>query len=356
MLRELFRTILDCASGYAAKGGPMMERRDEALKAARTILESWLAEDVLGTPFETLRLNVQFGGRQADYGPVPWIRIYSPIHSPRTTEGVYLVFLFGAEGRRVYLSLNQGTSEWRGNKMRPISNPSVICAEAMASRLELDANPLFHSISKTGAVDLEIAEVKVGSEARKRVRNYELANIVAIPYESSFVPDDASLRNDIAKMLPLLAQLYGVDAPPTWGPRKLPPQDKRQGRIGKAARDAIERYAVALATEYYESRKWAVEDVGKYRSYDLHCTRDGEELHVECKGTTGLGEEVVLTRGEVNHCRNFSHCALVVVSEIEVDEADPSCPRTSGGVVRVLEPWNIEEERLTPMQFFYRVQ
>jgi hypothetical protein len=355
MIRALFQTVLDCAAGYSAKGGDMMDRREEALKAAKKVIETWLAEDIVGTPFEATKLDVQFGGRQAQYGPVPWIRIYSHSHSPRTTEGFYLVWLFGATGQSAYLSLNQGTSEWRGNKMRPVSDSSTLSAEAMTARWRLSSIGAFYAIRGTSIVDLRADAVKVGSESRKRVRNYELANIVAIPYGSSALPLDDDLRNDIRMMLPLLAELYRVDFGPTQAVGPSASQGKGQGRLDQATRVAIERHAVELATKHYESLNWAVEDVGKFRSYDLHCVRDGEELHVECKGTTESGQEVFLTRGEVNHCRSYPACSLIVVSQIEIDKSDPANPRALGGVVRILDPWAIEDDCLTPIQYAYRL-
>ncbi|QXN94554.1 DUF3578 domain-containing protein [Nocardia iowensis] len=36
-----------------------------------------------------------------------WVRIFSRTHSPKTTEGYYLVYLFSGDGAEVYLSLTR---------------------------------------------------------------------------------------------------------------------------------------------------------------------------------------------------------------------------------------------------------
>ena len=89
-------------------------------------IEQWLPDD-FQVGYETTPLKVSTGGRRGGVGPVPWVRIFSPSYSPRPTEGFYVVYLFAGDGSRVYLSLNQGTSESRpGRGMRPIKDSSVV--------------------------------------------------------------------------------------------------------------------------------------------------------------------------------------------------------------------------------------
>ncbi|MFJ5729874.1 MrcB family domain-containing protein [Streptomyces paradoxus] len=45
---------------------------------------------------------------------IPWVRVFVREQSPSSTTGWYVVYLFSATGRRVYLSLNQGTTIWTG--------------------------------------------------------------------------------------------------------------------------------------------------------------------------------------------------------------------------------------------------
>jgi hypothetical protein len=85
--------------------------------------------------------------------------------------------------------------------------------------------------------------------------------------------------------------------------------------LSKAERDAVEKRAMALAAEYFVSCNWDARDVSKNHSFDFECTRGREILRVEVKGTTSSGEEIVLTKNEVELARQPGY-ALFVVAEI----------------------------------------
>jgi hypothetical protein len=71
------------------------------------------------------------------------------------------------------------------------------------------------------------------------------------------------------------------------------------------------------AIRYYEAEGWRVADVGAVESFDLRCERDGQEVHVEVKGTTGNGERIILTPNEVAHAR-VGDTELFIVIGIEL--------------------------------------
>jgi hypothetical protein len=68
-------------------------------------------------------------------------------------------------------------------------------------------------------------------------------------------------------------------------------------------RRAIEDHAMQAAAKHYRAQGWSVEDVSGFCSYDLHCEQKGRVLDVEVKGTTSIGERVLLTPNEVAHAR-----------------------------------------------------
>lgn len=136
---------------------------------------------------------------------------------------------------------------------------------------------------------------------------------------------------------------------------------RRPGRRGQgfglsaAQRRAIEIQAVAVATSHLESDGWVVEDVGATRSYDLHATKGSTYLIVEVKGTTSLGESVLLTHNEVQtHRDNYPNTALMVVKGIALTESNGS-PVASGGTLAVHQPWKPEAKDLQPLSFRYVV-
>lgn len=125
--------------------------------------------------------------------------------------------------------------------------------------------------------------------------------------------------------------------------------------LSASERKAVERHAQQLAENHYLQEGYEVTDVSQSHSYDLHCESEGDELHVEVKGTTGDGDTVFLTRNEVAHARiDDVRVALFFVGGICLDRIQPQ-PVASGGDVRIFDPWDIDKGTLKPMQFEYRL-
>ncbi|WP_049760133.1 protein NO VEIN domain-containing protein [Anaeromyxobacter dehalogenans] len=117
---------------------------------------------------------------------------------------------------------------------------------------------------------------------------------------------------------------------------------------------AVERRAVELAKRHFESGGWVVEDVGDSKtSLDLVCRRKGIDLHVEVKGTTGLGQKIILTKNEVQHAKSYKRVALVVVHGMKLKKG--TVPKVSGGKVLVRHPWKIADKHLEPLAYYYKV-
>jgi hypothetical protein len=116
---------------------------------------------------------------------------------------------------------------------------------------------------------------------------------------------------------------------------------------------AVEQAAMKAARVHYESEQWAVSDVSAKKSFDLLCTKDDEELHVEVKGTTQAPKGVFLTANEVAHAEHpGTRVALFILSGIEISKQDGK-PVASGGSKTVLDPFELKRERLTAKQYTY---
>lgn len=123
-------------------------------------------------------------------------------------------------------------------------------------------------------------------------------------------------------------------------------------RIDVTIRRAIEQYAMQEAIAYYEEQGWTVKNVSDRYPYDLLCESHGEILHVEVKGTTSDGSQVILTRNEVEHARNYyPGVALFVLAQIQIEQGSTKDPR--GGVKHILDPWNVDEGTRSPLAFMY---
>lgn len=123
-------------------------------------------------------------------------------------------------------------------------------------------------------------------------------------------------------------------------------------RLDADERLAIELHAMALAESYYTGLGWTVRDVSARASYDLECTRGAEELRVEVKGMTGGGESILITPNEAQHAEDYKdRIALFVVHGIDLQRRPSHEPKTSGGVVREINPWVIGDCDLRPVGF-----
>lgn len=150
----------------------------------------------------------------------------------------------------------------------------------------------------------------------------------------------------------ILAEAKGERPPATPMKTRLP---ESQGRTSDlVVRLAIERHAMARVTAHYSAEGWSVADVSATHSHDLLCTRAGEKLLVEVKGTTGLGRKVQLTANEVALARSTAATALAIVAEIELIR-DGAAVCADGGELRILASWTPDVSDLRAVAYQYTV-
>lgn len=364
------QTVLDLAPGYARDSSPAMQARDDACKRLQDALRKALA--AMPAAGSRPRLDVAAGGRQGSYSPLAWVRIYSREHSPLATAGLYLAYLFAADGSRVYLSLQQGSSEIRSGHMRPVNDPGELLSRAATARSairDLIDSPLGAGMSI--GIDLGWRKLSsVGLYSKRRIGNYEHANILAVAYDSGGIPADSTLAADLYRGVVLLTALYGeavladdadLPLPANVMPdASVPSEGQSQGLLKETEiRRAVEVHAEDSAESYFRSLGWSVRRVGQqHLGYDLDCENaEGANLHVEVKGTQGLGEEVFLTRNEVIHNSTLSECraqhALYILSQIEV--SGTGTIKCIGGIPHCICPWTADDASLVPTVYAYRV-
>lgn len=136
---------------------------------------------------------------------------------------------------------------------------------------------------------------------------------------------------------------------------KIARRGRGQGfQLDQEAKVAVEARAMNAAAEFY-GKDWDVEDVHATESFDLICRRGDELKHVEVKGTTTDGAEVILTLKEVTHARENPHTALFVLSGITVERIDDGTVTATGGEHHCYDPWRVDDGTLTPVGFRYQV-
>lgn len=90
------------------------------------------------------------------------------------------------------------------------------------------------------------------------------------------------------------------------------------GLFGDSATNRLtEKAAVRLATERLKREGWVVRSVERERcGYDLHCSKDGKELHVEVKGRAGEDRSFLLTSGELTRAEHDPDFQFFIVSNV----------------------------------------
>lgn len=126
--------------------------------------------------------------------------------------------------------------------------------------------------------------------------------------------------------------------------------------LTSAQRRAVELRSMAVASEIYSNEGWSLQDTSANKPFDFLATREGERRFIEVKGTTGKGDTIILTGGEVGHARrHHREMALVVVAEVSLQNVDGVWSGKGGKVVVHLHPWSPEAGRLTATEYRYDV-
>ena len=92
--------ILDLNSQYSRNATPaMLQRAGIGIELERKLASA--LEGMTALPsLADLDLQVKAGGRQSNFSPLPWVRVYSRRYAPSAYRGIYLVYLFAADGSR----------------------------------------------------------------------------------------------------------------------------------------------------------------------------------------------------------------------------------------------------------------
>lgn len=129
---------------------------------------------------------------QGNWAIVPWIGIFSS-ESVTAQKGIYLVYLFSADRKYVYLSLNQGWKYFR-NKYKSKENAKRhIINKATKLRKNISyANP-----------QISAKPIHLGSKNENPI-GYESGNILSIKYAKDQMPNNKQLIDDLQDMINLL--------------------------------------------------------------------------------------------------------------------------------------------------------
>lgn len=123
-----------------------------------------------------------------NFSEVPWFRIYEEEISPSAQEEYYIVYLFDAKMQGVYISLNQGVTQYN-----ELYGPS-------ATQMMRKNTRKLRSKIKTLPEGLSFEEINLNAK-QKLGNDYELCHICGKYYPAGKIPEDSILLEDLKKLI-----------------------------------------------------------------------------------------------------------------------------------------------------------
>ena len=142
------------------------------------------------------RYKIQGSIGQGNPSEIPWICIFDLEISKSAQEGFYIVYLFKSDMSGVYLSLNQGWTQYEkefGVKLgrTEIKKNSEYSRSLLKSYQGFSPNPI---------------ELKATKSLGK---GYELGNICSVYYPGNDIPSDLEIVDDLRNLLGVYRELKG---------------------------------------------------------------------------------------------------------------------------------------------------
>jgi hypothetical protein len=127
-----------------------------------------------------------------------------------------------------------------------------------------------------------------------------------------------------------------------------------QGRdLSARERKLVENEAMRQAAMWLTDQGFEFQNVSAFDSCDFRAQRQGEKWVIEVKGTTAGPETVLVTPNEIAlHLQSHPRTALLIVHGIVLSKDGT---KASGGALHEIVPWALDEKRLKPVCYEYRV-
>jgi len=190
-LRRAFESIL---SGYArARARELFGKRSSMWGEFETIAKT-LKDSPKIAAFS--HVVIRWSAGQGRWATVPWIAALDDRETSRTSEGVYVIYLFRADMTGLYLTLNQGTQWVMAGYGEKGANQLRERAQLLRERSTALRE---HGFTVARGIDLR-SDLPI-------VRGYEDSTVAYKVYERGAVPVDAALLADLERALAAYGKL-----------------------------------------------------------------------------------------------------------------------------------------------------
>lgn len=142
------------------------------------------------TPLVPLGFKVDGSGGKGRRALVPWMAILNPDVTKSAQEGIYVVYLFATDMQTLYLTLAQGVRQFE---------KQYGAGQETRSRLQGQASRIRELIADEAGGLLSQIDLGRGNLPTQ----YEASVIAAQQYETSNMPSDAQLQEDLARFIDL---------------------------------------------------------------------------------------------------------------------------------------------------------
>ncbi|MFC7737526.1 MrcB family domain-containing protein [Roseomonas sp. GCM10028921] len=142
--------------------------------------------DALGDQGDSLVVKGSVG--QGHFAEVPWIAVLDPTVTTSATRGYYVVYLFSADGARIVLSLNQGTTaaqnEYGARYLAALRERAGVMRFRLADQLEgVSSDPI--DLAASGDLG----------------KGYEAGHALGIEYDPGSLPSEGELWADLQRVV-----------------------------------------------------------------------------------------------------------------------------------------------------------
>ena len=182
-IHEILERVLENYPGARDepfKGNPLQEIVTRSLRSVvqRVVGSEWLVDGSVG---------------KGNWADTPWLAVFNPKITTSAQRGYYVVYLFDRDGRHVYLSLNQATTEVKqefGKLHRDV--------------LKDRAQTGYELLSSIGIQDLISGQLDLTGSG-ELTRGYCAGNITAFQYNADALPTEDVLIKDLHRILSLFS-------------------------------------------------------------------------------------------------------------------------------------------------------
>lgn len=164
-----------------------------------------IANDARNTAPEVIRklahipdgFQVYGGTGQGSFAQVPWIAILDKKITTSVQREYYIVYLFSSAGKGVYLSLNQGWTDYQ-NTYGVTKGRNLIRKTALYCR----------TLIRSSLRDFSVTEIDLDATTTLG-RGYQSGHICGMLYPVNEIPADDVLANDLRNLMGVYAELKG---------------------------------------------------------------------------------------------------------------------------------------------------